>query len=157
MNILSPVRRITSFVCLIAGIVMFVASLYMDIFKVKNDARGTLLVVGAILIIAGLYFFPTLKHHRTIINILFLFPLLFTFAVTVIIPLLLGIYYSFTDWNGIKMTEFVGFANYINVWSNDAFKLAGMNTLKFSFMAVPSSTPETAADSAFFPVRPVVF
>nr|WP_292165105.1 sugar ABC transporter permease [Butyrivibrio sp.] len=121
MNILSPVRRITSFVCLIAGIVMFVASLYMDIFKVKNDARGTLLVVGAILIIAGLYFFPTLKHHRTIINILFLFPLLFTFAVTVIIPLLLGIYYSFTDWNGIKMTEFVGFANYSKMFNQPAF------------------------------------
>ena len=71
MNILSPVRRITSYVCLLAGIVMFVASLYMDIARVKNDARGTLLVAGALLIIAGLYFFPTLKHHRTIINILF--------------------------------------------------------------------------------------
>ena len=121
MNILSPVRRITSFTCLIAGFIMFVAALYMDIFSIKNDSRGTLLIVGVVLIIAGLYFFPTLKYHRTIINILFLFPLLFTFAVTVIIPLVLGIYYSFTDWTGIKMTEFVGFQNYIKMFNQPAF------------------------------------
>lgn len=100
---------------------MFVAALYMDIFSIKNDSRGTLLIVGVVLIIAGLYFFPTLKYHRTIINILFLFPLLFTFAVTVIIPLVLGIYYSFTDWTGIKMTEFVGFQNYIKMFNQPAF------------------------------------
>lgn len=121
MNILSPVRRITSYACLLAGIVMFVAALFMDFAGIDNDNRGPFLIVGAILIIAGLYFFPTLKHHRTIINILFLFPLLFTFAVTVIIPLVLGIYYSFTDWTGIKMTEFVGFANYIKMFKQPAF------------------------------------
>lgn len=100
---------------------MFVAALYMDIFSIKNDSRGTLLIVGVVLIIAGLYFFPTLKHHRTIINILFLFPLLFTFAVTVIIPLVLGIYYSFTDWTGIKITRIVGLENYIKMFNQPAF------------------------------------
>ena len=30
--------------------------------------------------------YPTKKYHRTIINIIFLFPLLFCFVVTVIIP-----------------------------------------------------------------------
>lgn len=110
---------------------MFVAALYMDIFSIKNDSRGTLLIVGVVLIIAGLYFFPTLKHHRTIINILFLFPLLFTFAVTVIIPLVLGIYYSFTDWTGIKMTEFVGFKNYIKMFNQPAFIWSILLTLLF--------------------------
>jgi raffinose/stachyose/melibiose transport system permease protein len=52
---------------------------------------------------------------------MFLFPLLFAFAVTVIIPLCFGIYYSFTDWNGIKMNSFVGFDNYVKMFQQPAF------------------------------------
>jgi len=118
---LSPGRKITSLVCLIAGAVSMVAALVMDFSNSENAARGPLLIIGALLIITGLYFFPTLKHHRTIINVLFLFPLLFTFAVTVIIPLFLGLFYSFTDWNGIQMTKFVGFENYIKMFKQPSF------------------------------------
>ncbi|WP_242973717.1 carbohydrate ABC transporter permease [Butyrivibrio sp. Su6] len=45
------------------------------------------------------------------------------------------IYYSLIN-NPIQK-NFVGFANYINVWNNGAFKLAGINTFKFSLVAVP--------------------
>ena len=33
--------------------------------------------------------------------------------------------------------NFVGFRNFVNVWNNAAFKQAGINTLKFSMVAVP--------------------
>ncbi|MBO4900771.1 MAG: sugar ABC transporter permease [Lachnospiraceae bacterium] len=89
--------------------------------KTKNPARGAMLIIGIVLLIAGLYLFPTLKHHRKIINVLFLFPLLFAFAVTVIIPLILGIGYSFTNWDGIRVKGFVGFDNYTRMFKQPGF------------------------------------
>lgn len=67
------------------------------------------------LILFGLYFLPTPKH-RKIINFLFLFPLIFTFAITVLLPFILGIFYSLTDWTGIKFTKVVGLGNYIEMF-----------------------------------------
>lgn len=87
----------------------------MDITKADNNFRGPLLIIGLTLLIMGIYFFPTRKH-RKIINALFLLPLVFTFAVTVLIPFASGIFYSLTDWNGIDYTKFVGFSNYITMF-----------------------------------------
>lgn len=108
-------------VCLIAGIILLAASLIQDISGSGAGWRGPALIIGAIGILLGMYLFPTLKHHRSIVNFIFVFPLLFTFVVTVIIPLCLGVFYSFTDWNGIKMTGFVGFANYKAMFNEPSF------------------------------------
>ncbi|MCR5670349.1 MAG: sugar ABC transporter permease [Butyrivibrio sp.] len=123
MGTFSIGRKTGSFGSLILGLVLLIWGLGVAIAKSGPlfKQRGALLVCGVILIVVGLYFFPTLKHHRTIINILFLFPLLFAFAVTVIIPLVLGIGYSFTDWNGIKMNEVVGLANYTRMFKQPSF------------------------------------
>lgn len=110
-----------SLVLLIAGAAGLVAALVMDFSGSENPIRGALLLLGAIVFLVGLYFIPTVEHHRSIINFIFLFPLLFTFAVTVIIPLLLGIFYSFTDWNGIKFNQFIGFTNYTSMFKDPAF------------------------------------
>lgn len=117
----SASRKMLSLVLLIAGAVGLVAALVMDFSGSGNPMRGALLILGAIAVLFGLYFIPTVEHHRSIINFIFLFPLLFTFAVTVIIPLLLGIFYSFTDWNGIKFNQFVGFSNYTSMFKDPAF------------------------------------
>lgn len=117
----SKSRKLLSVVLLIVGIVGLVGALILDFTGSDASFRGALLIIGAILILAGLYFFPTIEHHRSIINFIFLFPLLFTFAVTVIIPLVLGIIYSFTDWNGIKLTGFVGLSNYTSMFKDPAF------------------------------------
>ncbi|MBR5360939.1 MAG: sugar ABC transporter permease [Lachnospiraceae bacterium] len=121
MNDFSLSRRISSFAGIIAGLVLIITGLAMAIGKTGNTARGALLVTGVIALVIGLYLFPTLKHHRMIINVLFLFPLLFAFAVTVIIPLVLGIGYSFTDWNGIRIKGFVGLDNYIRMFRQPGF------------------------------------
>ncbi len=120
-----------SLICLIAGAVLFVAGLVLDFMGTGNSMRGAFLVIGVVGLIAGLWLFPTEKNHRTIINVIFLFPLLFAFAVTVIIPLVLGIGYSFTDWDGIRMTKVVGFENYAKMFNQSSFLWSILITFLF--------------------------
>ncbi|MDO4804829.1 MAG: sugar ABC transporter permease, partial [Lachnospiraceae bacterium] len=114
-------KKAVSLICLIGGAVALIAALALDAMKSPVTFRGPLLVIGIIGIIAGLYTFPSLKYHRTFINIIFLFPLLFTFAVTVIIPLFIGLFFSFTNWDGMRYTQFVGFANYAKMFQQPSF------------------------------------
>ena len=131
MNANSASRKLLSMIFLIGGAVTLVVSLIQDFTKSGASYRGALLILGIVAIILGLYLFPTLKYHRRIIYIIFLFPLLFTFAVTVIIPLCLGIYYSFTDWTGIQFTKFVGFENYISMFQDPQFIWSILMTFVF--------------------------
>jgi len=131
MNENSASRKMLSLVLLAVGAVGLIAALYMDFTGSKNSIRGALLILGAVIILAGLYFYPTVEHHRSIIYFIFLFPLLFTFTVTVIIPLLLGIFYSFTDWNGIRFTGFIGFSNYTSMFKDPAFIWSVLLTFLF--------------------------
>ena len=51
-------------------------------------------------------------------HIVFLGPGSVLFLLVVIIPFLISVYYSLTDWNGIsKSADFVGLANYISIFS----------------------------------------
>lgn len=120
-----------SLILLAAGAAGLVVALYLDFSGSGSPIRGTLLIAGAIAVLIGMYLFPTVEHHRSIINFIFLFPLLFTFAVTVIIPLILGIFYSFTDWNGIKFTGFIGFANYTAMFKEASFIWSVLLTFLF--------------------------
>ena len=139
MNENTTGRKTLSLVLLILGLVLLAAALWMDITKtylvvdlgVKVALRGLFLVLGALMILAGLYFIPTVMHHRTIINIIFLFPLLFTFAVTVIVPMFVGVFYSFTDWNGVSYTRMVGFENYAAMFKEAAFIWSLLLTVLF--------------------------
>ncbi len=131
MNENAASRKLLSLIFLIGGAVMLVVSLIQDFSRSGASYRGALLVLGIVAIILGLYLFPTLKYHRRIIYIIFLFPLLFTFAVTVIIPLCLGIYYSFTDWTGIQFTKFVGLENYISMFQDPQFIWSILMTFVF--------------------------
>ena len=134
MNENLKAKKVFSLVLLAVGIILMGVALYLDFTKAQVAARGPMLIIGAASTILGLYFFPTVEHHRSIINFIFLFPLLFTFAVTVIIPLCLGLFYSMTDWNGIKLNNFVGFANYAAMFKDPAFLWSVLLTLVFVFV-----------------------
>ncbi|PKO04824.1 MAG: ABC transporter permease [Chloroflexi bacterium HGW-Chloroflexi-3] len=71
-------------------------------------------------------------------HIVFLGPATLLFAVVVIIPFLISIYFSLTDWNGISKTmNFIGFNNYINIFSeNSRFLQAFGFTFNISFVIV---------------------
>lgn len=124
-------KRIFALICLIGGAVSLVWALVQDFMGTKAGYRGPLLVIGIIAIMVGLYTLPSIKHHRKMIHIVFLFPLLFAFAVTVIIPLFLGLFYSFTDWNGIRYTGFVGIANYAKMFRSASFMWSILITALF--------------------------
>lgn len=66
---------------------------------------------------------------------MFLAPSLIGVFLFFILPFMVVIYYSMVD-NPIS-ANFVWFKNFANVAKNGAFKLAGKNTLKFSFVAMP--------------------
>ncbi len=130
-NVISPQRKIGSMVALFGGLALIIFALILDFQQNKVSYRGPLLIIGAIALLCGVYFLPTLKHHRAVVYIIFLFPLLFAFAVTVVIPLVLGIGYSFTDWNGIRLTKGVGFANYISMFKQPQFMWSILLTFLF--------------------------
>lgn len=69
----------------------------------------------------------------------FVGPSLFAFSLVVLIPLILGIYYSFTNWNGIGSNiEWVGFKNYIKAFSDEGFRSSLWFTVKFTIVSVIS-------------------
>ena len=66
---------------------------------------------------------------------LFLFPSLIGVCIFMVLPFLVVIYYSMID-NPIRK-NFVWFENFAKILENSAFRLAAINTLKFSAIAVP--------------------
>lgn len=67
---------------------------------------------------------------------LFITPVLIALFSVVILPLIFGIYYSFTNWDGVTISEFVGFQNYLNVFKDKGFTDALWFTTKFSIVAI---------------------
>jgi raffinose/stachyose/melibiose transport system permease protein len=69
---------------------------------------------------------------------LFTVPLLIIFASVVIIPFIMGIAYSFFDWDGIKANPmiFVGLENYIDLFSDERFRSSAWITIKFTILSV---------------------
>lgn len=66
----------------------------------------------------------------------FLAPVLIALFCVVILPLLFGIYYSFTEWDGVTLTKFVGFENYVAVFKDKNFLSALWFTTKFSVVSI---------------------
>lgn len=127
----NSVKRLISLVLGIGALAMLAVALYMDFAKTGNAIRGPLLVVGLVVLIVALFMFPTRKH-RAIVNFVFLFPLVFTFLVTVILPFFCGLFYSMTDWNGVKYKEFVGMANYVKMFTSADYTYSFVITLLFT-------------------------
>ncbi len=67
---------------------------------------------------------------------LFLLPTLLALLLVLIIPFFQGVYYSFTEYDGFKVTSFVGFDNYIKLFSDDQFLYSLGFTAAFSAASV---------------------
>lgn len=124
-------KKAVSGVLTAAGVAALLFALVMDFSGSGSSLRGPALIVGAVLFLIGIFTFPTIKYHKKIVNIVFLFPLLFCFVVTVIIPLCLGFFYSTTDWNGIRMTQFLGLKNYTTMFKEPGFLWSVLITVLF--------------------------
>lgn len=73
------------------------------------------------------------KKERTVLSILFIFPALSWFVCIVWYPMLMGIYYSFTDYDGLKRNfHMIGWENYLRLLSNKYIQGSFATTLKFA-------------------------
>ncbi len=75
--------------------------------------------------------------QRSVVNTLFLIPVVFTFIMIIIVPFSLGIYYSLTDWNGVSpIINFVGFKNFSKLFSAPDFIHSFLITIGFTVINV---------------------
>ncbi|MBB6284060.1 carbohydrate ABC transporter permease [Geobacillus subterraneus] len=70
--------------------------------------------------------------------VLFVGPALLAFTIVVIIPFLSGIYYAFTDWNGVTgQIKWVGFDNFKYLFTEDKqFQKSFILTTKYTVVAI---------------------
>ena len=59
----------------------------------------------------------------------FLLPAFIVYSVIVMVPILVSIYYSCLDWNGIGKKSFVGFNNHIKLFGDSVFRQAFGNNI----------------------------
>jgi ABC-type sugar transport system permease subunit len=69
----------------------------------------------------------------------FVSPNLIGFLVFLAGPLLVSLFISLTDWDGLTQASFVGFDNYARLFSDSAFLKSLRNILVFGLVAVPAS------------------
>jgi raffinose/stachyose/melibiose transport system permease protein len=68
---------------------------------------------------------------------LFLAPSLVSLLLVVILPFFLGIYYSLTDWNGVReIVTFKGFSNYVQMFTSVEFLYSFLVTLTYTVINV---------------------
>jgi len=66
----------------------------------------------------------------------FLAPCLIAIFFSLVLPILIGVYYSFTKYNGFEVSEFVGLENYKKLISDTQFLDSLWFTTKFSVVSV---------------------
>jgi raffinose/stachyose/melibiose transport system permease protein len=132
------VKKIISIAGFVAAAALIGFSLFMDLSDSVNlylgdiELRGPLLILGIVALVIGIYSLPIDKANNKIINILFLIPVLLTFVVTVIVPFILGIFYSLTNWNGVGFTKFVGLENYVTMFQQNDYIYSFVVTFLFT-------------------------
>lgn len=75
-----------------------------------------------------------LKKNKRIIFYMMTIPAVILFFTFHTLPLIKGIFYSFTDWNGYSDWKFIGFKNFINVFQDDTIRNAYGFTFKFAIL-----------------------
>lgn len=80
-----------------------------------------------------------MKRMKKMKGTLFVLPAFLIHVVIVLVPAAGMVYYSFTNWNGLKEPEFVGLQNYIAMLSDSSFFHAIKNNLIWMvmFLVIP--------------------
>ena len=88
---------------------------------------------------AARYFGTTTEQEETMDGLLFVAPNMLGFLAFFAGPLVASLFISFTDWDGLSDAEFVGFANYIDLLSDDLFLRSIRNIIVFGLIAIPAA------------------
>ncbi|MBL8699742.1 MAG: sugar ABC transporter permease [Alphaproteobacteria bacterium] len=82
---------------------------------------------------------PDVVGRRSAANLLFVLPYFLIFILLVVVPLFLGLWLSFQDYDMLGgYGGFVGFANYVELWGDRIFRGAVRNTIWFVAISVPA-------------------
>ena len=81
--------------------------------------------------------YKTEKLKRIIAPYLFVLPNFLIFFIFIVIPAFVGLYYSFTDYDGLSEMNFVGIENYKEVFQSSEYWRIFGNTFKYAFAVVP--------------------
>ena len=78
-----------------------------------------------------------MEKEKNYWRILLLSPPLIIFSIFVIWPLFSSFYYAFTNWNGFNSNyDYVGFKNFLKIWSDPLFFGAIINTIIWIVVAI---------------------
>lgn len=78
-----------------------------------------------------------LSTNETFWGYVFLAPIIIGFLVFTAVPVVVSLYYSLTNYDGITPPKFVGFDNYIDLFQNGEFGHALLNSVYFTLGTVP--------------------
>ena len=78
-----------------------------------------------------------LNFKNKVTPYLFLTPNLIIFSIFIILPAFIGIYYSFTDFDGLRSPNWLGFENYTELWQDVRYRTAMWNTIRLVIATVP--------------------
>lgn len=69
--------------------------------------------------------------------LIFCAPNIILFIIFFLIPAIMGVSYSFTDYNGLNRMHFIGLDNYRRLFQDVEYYLVLLNTMKFTLINVP--------------------
>ena len=80
-----------------------------------------------------------MKKKESILGMAFFGPALVLLTLFLFLPMVLTLVFSFTDYFALNpdMTRFVGLKNYVNIFKDELFLKAFLNTVKFVLIIVP--------------------
>ena len=67
---------------------------------------------------------------------LFITPVILSLSLVVILPVVMGFFYSFTDWNGLTFNQFIGLDHYRRLFEDSQFRQSLWFTFQFAFVSV---------------------
>ena len=69
---------------------------------------------------------------------LFILPNFIGFVLFMLVPIIMALVFSFTNYDVISTMDFIGFENYIDLFTDDQFLISLRNTLWYCVLTVPS-------------------
>ncbi len=86
---------------------------------------------------AARMFSTTAAEGETMDGLLFVAPNMLGFLAFMAGPLFVSLFISFTEWDGLTDARFIGFQNYIDLFSDDLFLRSLRNIVVFGAVAIP--------------------
>jgi ABC-type sugar transport system permease subunit len=81
----------------------------------------------------------SIKRRDNIEGYLFIAPAMFGFLAFMVYPIIASVAISFMDWNIISKPSWIGFDNYITLFTDQTFQISMLNTFKWVIVYIPLS------------------